>query len=114
MQLYKSGRPTEYRPLEGSPDKLPSAKGEYRILSKDRKVMYIGVTNNFRRRTKEHIKSGKICSENPIVAFKAADGRAGQSRINDHERKKIKQHNPGLNQRAGGAGRPYKSRSKPA
>ena len=110
MSIYKPGRPKEYHPLESSMEKLPSAKGEYRILNNERDVVYIGVTNKFNRRIKEHIRTGKICSENPIVAFQPADGRASQSRINDHERQKIKQHSPKLNQRGGGAGRPYKKR----
>ena len=114
MQIYKPGRPKEHRPLDGYLGCIPKAKGEYRILSKDREVMYVGVSNNINRRVKEHIKSGKINSDNPIVAFKKADGRAGQSRLNDHERKKIKQHSPKLNQRAGGAGRPYKRKTKSA
>ena len=111
MKTYKPGRPKEYRPLEGSLNQIPKAKGEYRILSKDKEVMYIGVSNNINRRVREHIRTGKICLDNPIVACKKADGRAGQSRLNDHERQKIKQHDPKLNQRAGGAGRPYKRRT---
>lgn len=110
MNLYKPGRPTEVSPLDPSNKrKVPSAKGEYRILnSKTRSPMYIGVSNDLKRRMNEHIRSGKLGGENSIFAYKVADGRASQSRINDHERKKIDKHDPPLNQRAGGAGRPYK------
>ena len=112
MQLYKPGRPKEFRPLDGSLEKVPKAKGEYRILDKDKNTKYIGVTNNINRRMKQHIRSGKISEETPIFAFKLADGRASQERLNDHERLKIRQHEPELNRRAGGAGRPYKSKRK--
>lgn len=109
MQLYKPGRPKEVHPLDGERNKIPPKKGEYRIMSKDsKKPAYVGVTNNLQRRAREHMTSGKINNEYPIFAFKVADGRASQARINDHERKKIKQHNPKLNKRGGGAGRPYK------
>lgn len=109
MTLYKSGRPTEVSPLSPSNTrKVPAAKGEYRILnSKTRTPVYIGVSNNLNRRMHEHIRSSKLGGDNTIFAYKTADGRASQSRINNHERAKIDQHKPMLNQRAGGAGRPY-------
>lgn len=110
MGIYKSGRPVEVSPLNFSNTRrVPAAKGEYRILnSKTKTPVYIGVSNNLNRRMREHIKSGKISGENSIFAYKTADGRASQKRINDHERAKIEQHKPSLNKRAGGAGRPYK------
>lgn len=113
MALYKPGRPTEVHPLDPNEKKsIPKAKGEYRIINGEtREVMYVGVSNNLNRREREHERTGKINSNNNIFAFKTADGRASQSRINDHERRKIEQHDPILNQRAGGAGRPY-SRNK--
>ncbi len=109
MNLYKPGRPKEVHPLDGEKNKIPPKKGEYRIMGKDnKKPVYVGVTNNLRRRAGEHMNSGKLNDEHPVFAFKIADGRASQSRINDHERAKIKQHKPTLNKRGGGAGRPYK------
>lgn len=110
--LYKPGRPTEVRPLSESETRtVPSKKGEYRIInSSTREIEYVGVSNDLNRRMREHIRSGKIGGDNDIFAYKIADGRASQARINDHERMKIEQHNPSLNQRAGGAGRPYKKR----
>ncbi len=110
MSLYKPGRPTEVKPLDpNNSRKVPSAKGEYRILnSVTKEPVYIGVSNDLNRRMHQHIRSGKLSGDNSIFAYKTADGRASQSRINDHERAKIEQHKPSLNQRAGGAGRPYK------
>lgn len=113
MQLYKSGRPKEIHPLDSGLSAIPSKKGEYRIMPKDsKKPVYVGVTNNLRRRAREQINAGKISEQNPIFAFKVADGRASQSKINDHERRKIKQHDPELNMRGGGAGRPYKKKPR--
>ena len=111
--LYKPGRPTEVRPLDPrNTRKVPSAKGEYRILdSRTKTPVYVGVSNDLNRRMREHIRTGKLGGDHSIFAYKTADGRASQSRINDLERKKIEQHNPFLNQRAGGAGRPYKKKS---
>ena len=113
--LYKPGRPVEYSPFENDPAKKPPhKKGEYRIVCKEshgkRSVEYIGVSNDLKRRMNEHIKSGKLNSSEQLFAYKVADGRASQTRLNDHERKKIKEHTPPLNKRAGGAGRPYSRR----
>ena len=106
MSLYKPGRPTEVKPLDPSNTrKVPSAKGEYRIInSGTREVVYVGVSKDLNRRMHDHIRSGKLSGDNSIFAYKQADGRASQARINDHERSKIEQHKPELNQRAGGAG----------
>ena len=109
MRLYKSGRAKELRPLDNPDIRPPHAKGEYRILdSATKKPVYIGISKDLDRRMREHIKTGKINEQHGIFAYKQADGRASQSRLNDHERMKIEKHKPELNQRAGGAGRPYK------
>ena len=113
MALYKPGRAKELHPLADSSQRPPKAKGEYRILNGNtKKPVYIGVSKDLDRRMHEHIKSGKINEQNSIFAFKVADGRASQKRINDHERVKIDKHSPELNQRAGGAGRPYKPKKR--
>lgn len=113
MSLYKSGRAKELHPLTDSSQHPPKAKGEYRILNGEtKKPVYIGVSNDLDRRMREHMKTGRINAQNSIFAFKVADGRASQQRLNNHEREKIKKHDPELNQRAGGAGRPYKSKKK--
>jgi len=97
--LYKPGRPSKKEP--------PEKPGEYRWINKDTgNVDYYGETCNLKRREHQH-----ECSEKPVsrethdFAWKQADGRFGTEARRDHERKKILQHNPPLNQRAGGAGR---------
>ncbi len=113
MSLYKPGRAKELHPLTNAAQRPPKVKGEYRILdSRTKKPKYIGVTKDLDRRMHEHIKTGKINEQNGIFAYKTADGRASQQRLNNHERIKIDKHSPELNQRAGGAGRPYKSAKK--
>lgn len=113
MSLYKPGRAKELHPISDSSQQPPKSKGEYRILDgKTKKPVYIGVSKDLNRRMREHMKTGKINEQNCIFAYKVADGRASQQRMNDHERAKIEKHSPELNQRSGGAGRPYKSKNK--
>ena len=102
--LYKPGIPTEVRPLS------ESETGTVNTALSTREIEYVGVSNNLIRRMREHIRSGKLGGDNDIFAYKAAEGRASQAHINDHEHEKIEQHNPPINRRTGGAGRPYKKR----
>lgn len=109
MGTYKPGRPKEFKPLNNKDhSRIPKAKGEYRILNDKKEVMYLGYTNSLKRRMQEHIRTGKLGGENIIFAFKEADGRASRERLAQHEAEKIRKHSPELNQRAGGAGRPFK------
>ena len=69
MSLYKPGRPTEVKPLDPSNTrKVPSAKGEYRIInSNTREVVYVGVSKDLNRRMHDHIRSGKLSGDNSIL-----------------------------------------------
>jgi excinuclease UvrABC nuclease subunit len=84
--------------------KPPARAGEYRILDKNRKVSYIGETNNLARRMGEHRRAGKLC-EGDRFAWQAADGRSTSKTRRAHERAKIKKHKPSLNRSKGGEGR---------
>ncbi|SFD30229.1 GIY-YIG nuclease family protein [Ruminococcus albus] len=110
MRLYGPGRPKEFNPFTNRDNSRvpPDAGGEYRILDVDKKIQYIGYTISLKRRMHEHMRSGKLGGENSIFAFKVADGRASRERLAQHEAEKIRKHSPELNQRAGGAGRPFK------
>ena len=111
MSVYKPGRPTKYNPTTGAGQKPPSKPGEYRIRNESGDIMYVGEANNLLRRTGEHIRSGKLPAGedcNSTIEYKVADGRSSSATRREHERQKIEQHKPELNQRAGGAGRPYK------
>lgn len=114
MGIYKQGRPKKFDPYSGG-GSLPSAKGgEYRIRTKDEHggtVVYIGETNNIRRRIKEHMRCGKLKDAEPgscVVEYKEADGRSTSRTRREHERQKIEQHSPALNRSKGGEGRPAK------
>lgn len=108
MSIYKPGRPTKYNPSTGIGTPPPSSPGEYRIRDNSGEITYIGETNNLSRRTGEHIRSGKLsvkdgCSD--TIEYKIADGRSTSATRREHERQKIKQHNPPLNKSRGGEGR---------
>lgn len=60
MGTYKPGRPKKYNPSTGKGQAPPSKPGEYRIRDEAGNILYVGETNNLKRRMKEHIKSGKI------------------------------------------------------
>jgi hypothetical protein len=116
MQIYKSGRPIECRYSNGVFTRLPPEKpGEYRLLDENRKILYIGQTSNLKRRMHEHMHSGKIGSGSGmavIFAYKVADGRVSHSSLTEHETAKIRKHQPIMNQRGGGGGRPFNRKNK--
>lgn len=100
--LYKPGRPSKQPP--------PEKPGEYRWINKETgEVDYYGETNNLKRRQYQHERSDKpVSSDTHDFAWKQADARFSVDARREHERQKIEQHQPKLNQRAGGAGRKSK------
>lgn len=108
MAAYKPGRPVKYNPTTGAGTKPPKVPGEYRIRDASGEISYIGETNNLARRTAEHIRTGKLPTgtDGGTIEFKIADGRSTSRTRREHEREKIKQHQPPLNKSRGGEGRP--------
>lgn len=109
MAIYKPGRPTKYNPTTDVGQKPPASPGEYRIRNGEGSIVYIGETNNLARRTKEHIRSGKLPTGegcNSTIEYKVADGRSTSRTRREQEQQKIAQHNPLLNKSRGGEGRP--------
>ncbi|MCI8401577.1 MAG: GIY-YIG nuclease family protein [Lachnospiraceae bacterium] len=104
MSIYSSGRPTKYNPTTGSGVKPPALPGEYRLRNAKGDLLYIGETDNLARRTREHMRSGKLPPYGTIE-YKVADGRSTSRTRREHERYKIAQHQPPLNRSAGGEGR---------
>lgn len=109
MSIYKPGRPSKYNPSTGVGQKPPAKAGEYRIRDEAGRIKYIGETCNLARRTKEHIRSGKLptgeeCSS--TIEYKIADGRSTSQTRRLHEQQKIAQHHPLQNKSIGGEGRP--------
>ena len=105
MSAYKPGRPTKYDPSTGTGTKPPARQGEYRIRDASGNILYIGETNELSRRMGEHIRSGKLAS-GYTFEYQVADGRSTSRTRREHERAKIKQHQPPLNKSKGGEGRP--------
>ena len=97
--LYNSGRPSRQAP--------PNKPGEYRWINKKSNVIvYVGETNNLRRRMLEHERSEKpVSRETHYFEWKKADGRFSVDKRRQHEKDKICLHKPLLNKVAGGGGR---------
>ena len=60
MGIYKPGAPKKYNPTTRKGQMPPHEPGEYRIVDENGNVVYIGETNDLKRRMNEHIKSGKL------------------------------------------------------
>ncbi|MDY0017636.1 MAG: GIY-YIG nuclease family protein [Candidatus Delongbacteria bacterium] len=60
MGIIKKGRPKKYYPETGEGNLPPNEPGLYRIRDESGKIVYVGETNNLRRRMREHIRTGKI------------------------------------------------------
>lgn len=107
--IYSPGRPTKCNPYKNSSHTPPARPGEYRIRNGSGKIVYIGETNNLRRRMNEHVRFGKLSKVNGTYGtfeYKIADGRSTSRTRRLHERMKIAQHHPVLNKSIGGEGRP--------
>lgn len=105
MSTYKPGRPSKYNPSAGTGVRPPAMPGEYRIRNAGGSMLYIGETDNLARRMAEHIRSGKLAA-GCTFEYQVADGRSTSRTRREHERAKIKQHQPPLNKSKGGEGRP--------
>lgn len=107
MGTYRTGRPKKYNPYTEAGHMPPHLPGEYRLRNQDAAIMYIGETNDLRRRMREHMRSGKLQS-GYTIEFQVADGRSSSRTRRTHEQAKIAQHAPALNRSRGGEGRPAK------
>lgn len=58
--LYKPGRPKKYDPNSGKGNPPPNKAGEYRIRDEHNNIIYIGETNNLKRRMQEHKRNGRF------------------------------------------------------
>jgi len=109
MAIYKPGRPNKYNPSTGVGQKPPAKPGEYRMRDGSGTITYVGETNNLARRTGEHVRSGKLPTEqgcNSTIEYMVADGRSTSRTRRAHEQRSIEKHHPTLNKSKGGEGRP--------
>ena len=97
--LFNRGRPSKQEP--------PSKAGDYRWTNKETgDVDYYGTTNDLKRRRGEHDRSDSPFGlDTHDFEWKKSDGRFSDEKRYEHEREKIKQHDPTYNKRAGGGGR---------
>ena len=102
MSIYAPGRPVKY--CLGVSTKPPPKPGEYRIRDDSGLIVYLGETNNLKRRASEHLRTGKLTNSGSYE-YKVADGRSSSRTRREHERTKIAEHNPSLNRSRGGEGR---------
>lgn len=108
MSIYGPGRPYKYNPANGKGSRPPKKPGEYRIRDVDGNITYVGETCNLQRRLYQHQNGGKLSdprNEGGTFEWKMADGRSTSTSRRVHERQKIKEHQPILNNSRGGEGR---------
>lgn len=108
MAIYKPGRPNKYNPTTGAGQRPPARPGEYRMRDSGGVITYVGETDNLARRTREHIRSGKLATGDCgcTLEYMIADGRSTSRTRRLHEQKSIAKHQPTLNKSRGGEGRP--------
>ncbi len=100
MAIYKKRRPKVAKCSTDISDKA----GEYRIISSENTIKYIGETCNLKRRYGEHKRTGKLSDEDKFF-YQEADGRSSSYTRREHEREKITRHKPKINKSKGGEGR---------
>ena len=108
MATYKPGRPNKYYPTTDKGCRPPAVPGEYRIRDREGSITYVGETCNLKRRLYQHTHGGKMSDDRNIggtFEWKKADGRSSSATRRVHERAKIAQHKPPMNQSSGGEGR---------
>ena len=98
MSDFKRGRPSRQDP--------PHKPGLYRFKNKETgEIDYIGESVDLKRRTSQHLRYGDVSRDTHHVEWQAAeDGSTSETR-REHEKLKIDQHSPRMNQRRGGGGR---------
>jgi hypothetical protein len=95
---YRAGRPTH--------QKTPTGRGEYRWRNKETgKVDYIGISDNLKRRKREHERSGLFSTVSHFFEWMGADDECNFSDLRAHERDSVRKHKPSKNVRGGGGGR---------
>ena len=106
MEPFHQGRPFRYDPATETGKKPPNAAGEYRILTRQGTIKYIGISADLYRRMMEHIRSGKLSlQEGDRLEYQVAKEEVCYNDLQVHEKRKIEQHAPPANKRAGGGGR---------
>jgi hypothetical protein len=91
------------RPSRQKPPRIP---GLYRIVSKDTgEILYIGKAQNLLRRMNEHLWAKKYQPKEHYFEWQPATRDGSEEDLYKHEKKKIEEHKPVLNGKAGGGGK---------
>lgn len=101
MSYLAPGRPHKYTYHEIG--LIPNKPGVYRICTSDKNIKYIGLSNEVRRRAREHRHSGKFENTDYIEYLKLKPG-VGVEGLREAEREQIIRHSPYANKRKGGGG----------
>jgi excinuclease UvrABC nuclease subunit len=106
MNAIRPGRPRVFDPKIQTIAALPGKPAIYRIVSRNnRKILYVGETNNLKRRIVEHTSVGKVPARLRTVHYMLASPAATYKDRRLVEKMHIERHNPRLNGSAGGEGR---------
>lgn len=106
MGIFNKGRMNRHDAISEKGSKPSNVAGLYYIRDKDKQVQYVGLTNDLKRREKEHIKSGKINKERPFFDFHIPKSGTTYDDLRYEEKRKIAKYNPPLNKTSGREGRP--------
>lgn len=99
------GRMCETDQTQGRKSPLPAKPGLYRHIDKDSgKVLYVGQTDNLRKRQQEHVRGGRLTSKQ-YVQYAVAKPMATKDGLCDTEKAHIGRHKPSGNTTKGGNGR---------
>lgn len=110
MSIFKPGRPKKYDPFDKKGKEPPSSPGLYRIRDSANEIVYVGETNNLKRRMGQHISQTKKLKNGEKFEYKEADGRSSSVTRRVVEQEKIEKFKPERNSSLGGEGRIAKKR----
>lgn len=101
-----SGRMRETDKIKGKDSPLPDSPGVYRHRNKEtREVDYVGQTDNLRKRTQEHARTGKLDTEKQYVQYGESKSGSSKDNLCKTEKDHIARHKPSGNKTKGGNGR---------
>ena len=84
---------------------IKSSGGTYRYVHKNSgRTHYVGATNNFNRRHKEHVRSGHYYTGSNYNFKKNYMTTSNKKHLANIEKNQIKKHNPIANKYKGGGG----------
>ncbi|WP_158301768.1 GIY-YIG nuclease family protein [Paenibacillus mesophilus] len=100
------GRMREATIVKGDFCDIPESPGIYRHRNKsDSRIVYVGQTDNLRRRQQQHVSSGKLILDTMYIQYAVIKPEATKDDMLNTEKDHIKRHSPEGNKTKGGNGR---------